>query len=105
METNNTEGKRRVRRRSDRYVDSVSRPFAIKVRMTARSSARLASIQGLVWRWGKRETMAELFERACLPALEAYVEPYAQAAKLAREAERGIADGMALAAHGGEVRT
>ena len=45
----------------------------------------MASIQGLIWRYGKRETMAELFESVCLPALAEYVKPYAEQAKLDRE--------------------
>ena len=43
----------------------MSRPMAMRVRMTREVSSKVASIQGLIWRYGKRETMAELFESVC----------------------------------------
>ena len=59
--------------------------MTMRVRMTREVSSKVASIQGLIWRYGKRETMAELFESVCLPALEEYVKTYAEQAKLDRE--------------------
>ena len=84
MQAQEQERKRRVRRRNTNE-GSVSRPMAMRVRMTREVSSKVASIQGLIWRYGKRETMAELFESVCLPALDEYVKPYAEQAKLDRE--------------------
>ena len=84
MQEQEQERKRRVRRRNTNE-GSVSRPMALRVRMTREVSSKVASIQGLIWRYGKRETMAELFESVCLPALAEYVKPYAELAKLDRE--------------------
>lgn len=73
-----------VRKRHDNN-GSLLRPRKIEIRMSEQSSNRLASIQGLLYRFGHKETMAELFERVMLPALEVYVRPYVETAK----AERG----------------
>lgn len=83
MQAQKQERKCRVRRRNTNE-GSVSRPMAMRVRMTRGVSSKVASIQGLIWRYGKRETMAELFESVCLPALAEYVKPYAEQAKLSR---------------------
>lgn len=84
MEGKQEEKKRRVRRRGNN-VGSVTRPCITRFRMTKETSARLASIQGLIYRYGERETLAELFEKVCLPALAEYVKPYAEKARLDRE--------------------
>lgn len=58
------------------------------IRLTERASSRLASIQGLVCAFGKHETLARLFEEVCIPALERYVAPYAESAKMVRLTEK-----------------
>lgn len=88
MKTGNQDSKpkrkRYVRRRGHNY-GSVNRPCITRFRMTQEVSSRLASIQGLVFRYGHKETLAELFESVCLPALAEYVKPYSEQAKLDRE--------------------
>lgn len=80
-----TETKREyVRKRHDNN-GSLLRPRKIEIRMSEPSSNRLASIQGLLYRFGGRKTMAELFESIMLPALEEYVRPYVEKAKAERE--------------------
>ena len=66
-----------------------TRTHRVSVRMTRSASAELASIQGLCWRFGKRETVASLFETVALPAMRAHVKPYAAAAKEARRVKAG----------------
>ena len=85
-ETN--EGRRVVRRRN-LNTGSVTRPYGVRVRVTREVSARHASIQGLCWSYGKRETLADMFEAVCMPALADYVRPYADRAKAVREAVKG----------------
>ena len=84
-----TERKRVIRKR-DFNDGSTPRPYIGRFRMTHSISAELASLQGLCWRYGKRETMAELFERVAMPAFREYVRPYADIAKAEREANRRI---------------
>ena len=84
--------RRRVIRKRNPTEESNPRPYCAKVRATRRVSGELASIQGLCWRYGKRETLADLFETACMPALADYVAKYADAAKTAREAAKGGAE-------------
>lgn len=84
-----TKGRRRVVRRRNLNEGSETRPYGVRIRVTREVSARLASMQGLCWRYGKRETLADLFETACMPALADYVRPYADKAKAEREAEKG----------------
>ena len=69
-----------VRRRGHNY-GSVNRPCITRFRMTQEVSSKLASIQGLVFRYGMKETLAELFEKVCMPALQEYVKPYAKKAR------------------------
>lgn len=66
---------------------SVSRPRKIEIRASERVSNELASIQGLIYRFGRRETMADLFEYIMLPALRAYVGKYAEAARTERKVQ------------------
>lgn len=73
-----------VRKRHD-HQGSILRPRKMEIRMDERTSNRLASVQGLIFRFGKKETMADLFETVMLPALEEYVRPYVA---LAREAAK-----------------
>lgn len=86
MVTAKIERKHVIRRRSA-TDGSLTRSCIARFRMTQRLSNELASIQGLCWRYGKRETLAELFERVAMPAFRAHVRPYADRAK----AERGAA--------------
>lgn len=73
-----------VRKRHD-HQGSVLRPRKMEIRMSEATSNRLASIQGLIFRFGHKETMADLFESVMLPALEMYVGPYADKAREQRE--------------------
>lgn len=73
-----------VRKRHD-HQGSVLRPRKMEIRMSEATSNRLASIQGLIFRFGHNETMADLFEKIMLPVLEIYVEPYAEKARAQRE--------------------
>lgn len=86
--TNETERKRVVRKRN-LNDGSAYRPYGVRIRVTREVSIRLASIQGLCWRYGKRETLADLFETACMPALAKYVRKYADVAKADRTAWKG----------------
>ena len=73
-----------VRKRHD-HQGSVLRPRKMEIRMSEATSNRLASIQGLIFRFGHKETMADLFKKVMLPVLEIYVRPYAEEAKAQRE--------------------
>lgn len=73
-----------VRKRHD-HQGSVLRPRKMEIRMSEATSNRLASIQGLIFRFGHGETMADLFEKVILPVLEIYVRPYAEMAREQRE--------------------
>lgn len=75
-----------VRKRHDHH-GSVLRPRKMEIRMSEATSNRLASIQGLIYRFGHGETMADLFEKVMLPVLEIYVKPYAAMARGQREKE------------------
>lgn len=75
-----------VRKRHDNS-GSVLRPRKLEIRMSEEASNRLASIQGLIFRFGRKETMADLFERVMLPALETYVRPYVEKAREQRGKE------------------
>lgn len=74
-----------VRKRRDSQGSNL-RPRKIEIRATERVSNKFASIQGLIFRYGKKETIADLFENICIPALEEYVKPYAERAKADRAA-------------------
>ena len=69
-------------------VECQGRPKSLHVRMSIEASSRLASLQGLCWRYGKRETVAALFDIAGLPAIEQYCKPYTEAARQERERAR-----------------
>ena len=75
-----TATRRRIRKRRAQ-AGSSARTHCARVRMTAKTSAQLASIQGLCWRFGKRETLADLFESVYLPALREHVREYADRAR------------------------
>lgn len=78
-----------VRRRSHNF-GSVTRPRKIEIRMTRELSSKVASIQGLIFKYGKGETMADIFEKVLFPALSAYVAPYVEQAKADREAQKEV---------------
>ena len=80
----NNDKKEYVRRRHDNS-GSMLRPRKLEIRMSEESSNRLASIQGLIFRFGRKETMADLFESVLLQALEDYVKPYVEKAMAERE--------------------
>ena len=88
MPKDNEERKRVVRRRNVNEGSS-TRPYGVRIRVTRAISARLASMQGLCHAHGRRETLAELWETVCMPALADYVRPYADKAKAERVAEKG----------------
>lgn len=73
-----------VRKRHD-HQGSILHPRKMEIRMSEATSNRLASIQGLIFRFGHKETMADLFVKVMLPALETYVRPYAEKARAQRE--------------------
>ena len=76
--------KRVIRRRNP--TDEHRRGYIARFRMTQRLSGELASIQGLCWKYGKRETLADLWEAVCMPALREHVRPYADRARDERKA-------------------
>ena len=78
----------RIRKRSATPGDE-RRTHLLHVRLTQRHSAEVASIQGLCYAHGHRETIARLFEKVALPALREYVRPYADKAKAARIEQAG----------------
>ena len=82
-----TATRRRIRKRRAQ-AGSSARSHVVRSRMTAKASGQLASLQGLCWRYGKRETLADLFERVALPAIQAHVRPYVEQAREARERAR-----------------
>lgn len=61
------------------------RMYHAKFRMTKPVSKRLASIQGLCYAYGNKESLADLFEYVALPAFEKYVAKYAKKAKAERK--------------------
>lgn len=87
MEERTTAVERHPVRRRHNTQGSVLRPRKIEIRATERVSGEMASIQGLIHRFGHRETIAELFEIVMLPALREYVKPYAEKAREERANE------------------
>lgn len=73
----------RVRRRTDNAGSAV-RCRKVTVRVTERLSNELASLQGLMYKFGNRETLADLWEYLFMPHLREYVKVYAEAAKASR---------------------
>lgn len=82
-----TATQRRIRKRRAQDGSS-ARTHCVRIRMTATTSNQLASLQGLCWRYGKRETLAALFENVLMPALREHVKPYADRARGEREADK-----------------
>ena len=85
MKPKKTEKPRRVRRRT-RNQGSNPHPRKVTIRITERLSNELASIQGLMFAFGRRETLCDVWERVLMPRLRAYVCPYAERARKARAA-------------------
>lgn len=85
--TTETTERRCVRRRSHNF-GSATRPRKMEIRMTRELSGKVASIQGLMFKYGDRETMADVFEKVLFPALQSYVAPYVERAKADREAQK-----------------
>ena len=83
--------KRVIRQRLS--ADNHKRCVGVRIRMTQRLSGELASIQGLCWRYGKRETLADLWEDVLMPALHEHVRPYADRARDERKAKAGNREG------------
>lgn len=84
----NQERKRVIRPRLS--ADENQRAYGVHIRLTKRLSSELASIQGLCWRYGERETLAVLWEAVCMPALRAHVMPYADRAREDRAARKAV---------------
>ena len=80
-----TATRRRIRKRRAQ-AGSSARSHCVRIRLSAKTSNQLASLQGLCWRFGRRETLASLFEDVCLPALREHVREYADRAREEREA-------------------
>ena len=87
----NQEKRRVIRPRLS--ADECERAYGVHIRLAKRLSSELASIQGLCWRYGKRETLAELWEAVCMPALRAHVRPYADRAREDRAARKAVRGG------------
>ena len=85
--TQNTTRRRKIRPRTWNQGDMV-RTRKATIRMTPKLSNRLSSVQGLCHAFGKRETLAELWERVAFPAIERYVRGYADAARKAKGGAR-----------------
>jgi hypothetical protein len=87
------EQKHRCVRRRTRNQGSEAHPRKLTIRMTEQLSNRVASIQGLIYKYGKRETMADIFETVLFPVLRSYVAPYVERAKADRESQKeGVAE-------------
>lgn len=85
-ETNETTERRCVRRRSHNF-GSATRPRKIEIRLTRELSSKIASIQGLIFKYGGKRTMADIFEKVLFPVLSAYVAPLVERAKADRLAQ------------------
>lgn len=78
---------RRIRRRTDN-AGSISHPRKVTIRLTERQSNELASIQGLLWRYGAKKNLSAVFADVLLPRLREYVRPLATKAMANRKAAR-----------------
>ncbi len=79
--------RRFVRARTDNE-GSIPHPRKVTIRTTERLSNELASIQGLIFAYGRGETLCDIWERVLMPKLRAYVHPYAVRARNSRRAGR-----------------
>ena len=88
-----TAGEHRCVRRRTYNSGSVTRPRKLEIRLTRELSGKVASIQGLIYKYGNRETMADIFENVLFPVLSAYVAPLVERAKVDRLAQKeGVAE-------------
>jgi hypothetical protein len=78
--------KMRCVRRRTLNEGSVTRPRKLQIRATVAVSNEVASIQGLIFKYGHKETLADIFENILLPRLKEYVGPYVDMARADREA-------------------
>ena len=76
--------KARCIRRRTYNQGSEPHPRKVTIRVTECMSNRVASLQGLMYKYGRRETLSELFEKVMFPTLQEYVKPYAERAKADR---------------------
>lgn len=60
--------------------------YRINVRMDRSTSARLASLQGMLFKFCEKETFNHAFATVCMPALAAYCLAHRDAYLKAREA-------------------
>jgi hypothetical protein len=75
------ETKKRVIRKRNIVDEGRTRPYIARVRMSKAISSKLASIQGLCYAFGNKESLAELFEKVAMPAFAKFVEKYAEKAR------------------------
>lgn len=87
-----TTGEHRCVRRRSHNFGSVTRPRKMEIRLTRELSGKVASIQGLIYKYGNRETMADIFENVLFPVLNAYVAPLVERAMADREAQKETAE-------------
>ena len=83
MKTKTQKTTRHVRRRTFN-AGSEKRTRKVTIRCTERVSNELASMQGLMYAFGRRERLADLWEGYLMPVLRLYVKPYAAKAKADR---------------------
>ena len=72
-----------VRRRTHN-AGSEKRTRKVTIRCTERISNELASMQGLMYAFGRREKLADIWEAFLMPFLRTYVKPYAAKAEAKR---------------------
>lgn len=82
---NGTTGKKRCVRSRTLNGGSITRPRKLQIRATVAVSNEVASIQGLIFKYGHKETLADIFENILLPKLKEYVRPYIDMARADRE--------------------
>ena len=85
---------KRIRKRTDNAGDTY-RHRKVTIRCSRRVSNELASIQGLMTAFGKKETLADVFEFVILPRVRTYVRPYARKAARARALAKAAKEGGA----------
>lgn len=79
----NTAKKHPVRRRT-RNQGSETRPRKVTIRVTERISNELASMQGLIYKFGNRVALSDIFEGVLMPAMRKYVAPLVERARMER---------------------
>lgn len=69
-----------AKRNQDNAAVGRVRDHNLHIRITRQASKELASLQGLCQAYGNDETLGELFEFVCLPAIAEHCKVYAQRA-------------------------